>query len=181
MAVDAEGGAPAEGELDASMEPQPDCPICLEPIDQLQKLPCGHNVCGPCLQRLGKVFHEQHQQNAGTSEHSYDLDNPPPAGLDCPSCRARLSRCAEVPGGYAAAITADTGLGLRRSRGQSADTATQEAPQPTTAAAAEDGEPSAAGGATAGSSAGGAKKRRRSYASDCTWFTNSSIPQVICR
>jgi len=68
----------------------------------------------------------------------------------------------------------------RSSRRQSAGTATQEAPQPTAAAATEDGEPSAAGGATAGSSAGDAKKRRRSYASDCTWFTNSSIPQVIC-
>ena len=96
MAVDAEGGAPAEGELDASMEPQPDCPICLEPIDQLQKLPCGHNLCGSCLQRYVKIFHEQHEQNAGTSEHSYDLDNPPPAGLACPCCRTPIDESALV-------------------------------------------------------------------------------------
>ena len=92
MAVDAEEGASAEGELDASMEPQPNCPICLEPIDQLQKLPCGHNLCGSCLQRYVQIFHEQHEQNAGTSEHSYDLDNPPPAGLACPSCRAPFTQ-----------------------------------------------------------------------------------------
>jgi len=65
----------------------PDCPICLEP-KQLDILPCEHGVCSTCLQQHIETFREQQEQNAGTSGHAFDLDNPPPQQLMCPTCRA---------------------------------------------------------------------------------------------
>ena len=87
MAGDASVTSPAEGRVDASMEVQPNCSICLDATDQLQELPCGHGFCGSCLREHVRTFHEQQEQNAYTRDHAYDVDNPPPPELVCPSCR----------------------------------------------------------------------------------------------
>ncbi|XP_062372893.1 E3 ubiquitin-protein ligase TRIM47 [Sardina pilchardus] len=103
------------------LEDELTCPVCLDLFRDPHQLPCGHNFCLPCLQRLGGGSGRSSLRGSLSSSSSSSVL---PGRIRCPECRKQHRGSAGVQRNFKLANIAD---GYRQKRDQHGAAAQQGA------------------------------------------------------